>query len=46
MAVRVKEHRADVDNTVMDRVLMQEKRKQSETERNKTGIMDNVCQTL
>ena len=46
LAVRVKEHRADVDNRVLrDRVFTQEKRNQSETERNKFAITDHVCQT-
>ena len=43
--VEVKDHKADVDNTVRDRVFTQEKRKQSEMERNKSAITDHVCQT-
>ena len=45
LAVRVKEHRADVDNTVKHRDFTQEKRKQSATEKNKSAIMDYVCPT-
>ena len=44
LAVKVKEHKADIDNTVKDGVFIWEE-KQSETERNKSAIIDHVCQT-
>ena len=34
-----------MDNTVSDRVFTQDKRKQSETGRNKSAVTDHVCQT-
>ena len=36
---------ADVDNTIKNRIFTQERRKQSETEKNKSAITDLVCQT-
>ena len=46
LAVRVKEHRADFDNTVSDRVYTQESRKQSENERNKSGGQKEIIFNL
>ena len=45
LAVRESKQKADVDKTVKGRVFTQGKRKQSETERNKSAIMGHVCKT-